>query len=206
MVLSYAITVCNEEKEIKDLLTLLFENKRVEDEICILLDKPKASGPLLDYLYSLSSSDKILLKESYFAGNFSEWKNQLHGMCTGDYIFNIDADEIPHQFLLQSLPEILEVNDVDLIRVPRINTVEGITQEHIKKWRWKVSEEGYINFPDFQGRIYKNSKHIKWTGKVHEYITGFKTEAILPTLEEFCLYHHKGIRRQENQNELYNRI
>ena len=145
MMISYAITVCNEEKEIKQLLDFLLKHKRQEDEICVLLDKPKANLFLLDMLYKYSSNDHILLKESAFQGDFSEWKNELNRMCKGDYLFNIDADELPDEHLIQYLPDVLKENNVDLIRVPRINTVTGITQEHIEKWGWNISKlDGFI--------------------------------------------------------------
>ena len=44
MKISYAITVCNELEEIQRLIPLLKEIKRQEDEIVVLLDKPKASS------------------------------------------------------------------------------------------------------------------------------------------------------------------
>ena len=206
MMISYAITVCNEEKEIKQLLDFLLKHKRQEDEICVLLDKPKANLFLLDMLYKYSSNDHILLKESAFQGDFSEWKNELNRMCKGDYLFNIDADELPDEHLIQYLPDVLKENNVDLIRVPRINTVTGITQEHILKWGWNINDEGYVNFPDYQSRIYRNSPDIKWVGKVHEYISGYKTIAQLPSIFYYSLYHPKTIEKQEQQNSLYNTL
>ena len=38
MKISYAITVCNEHKEIKKLLTFLFEHKRKEDQVVVQMD------------------------------------------------------------------------------------------------------------------------------------------------------------------------
>ena len=38
MKISYAITVCNEHKEIKKLLTFLFEHKRREDQVVVQMD------------------------------------------------------------------------------------------------------------------------------------------------------------------------
>jgi len=66
MKISYAITVCNELEEISRLLNFLHQHKRPEDEICVLLDKPKASQQLMDELYYWSSKDVIILKESTF--------------------------------------------------------------------------------------------------------------------------------------------
>jgi hypothetical protein len=207
MKISYAITVCNELEEISKLLNFLHRYKRYEDEICVLLDKPKASQQLLDELYYWSSKDVIILKESAFQGHFADWKNELTSLCSGDYIFQIDADEIPNEYLIESLPEILETNSqVEAYVVPRVNTVQGLTQEHIQKWGWRVNENGWVNWPDHQWRIYKNTPDIKWKNKVHEVLDGYKTMAQLPAYEDLSLYHPKTIERQERQNNYYNSL
>jgi len=207
MKISYAITVCNELEEIKRLISFLHQHKRHEDEICVLLDKPKASPELLYQLNVYSSEDFIILKESEFKGHFADWKNQLNEICSGDYIFQIDADELPNEYLIESLPEILETNSsVEAYVVPRVNTVEGLTPEHIAKWGWHVNENGWINWPDYQWRIYKNSPGIEWKNKVHEVIEGYKTVAQLPAYEDLALYHPKTIQRQEKQNNYYNTL
>lgn len=207
MKISYAITVCNELEEVSRLLNFLHQHKRPNDEICVLLDKPKASQQLIDELYYWSSKDIITLKESAFQGHFADWKNELNAMCSGDYIFQIDADEYPNGYLIESLPEILETNsEVEVYVVPRVNTVEGLTQEHIQKWGWRVDGNGWINYPDYQWRIYKNSPDIKWKNKVHEVIEGYKTMAQLPAYEDLSLYHPKTIERQEKQNNYYNTL
>jgi hypothetical protein len=207
MKISYAITVCNELEEINYLIQFLHQYKRPEDEICVLLDKPKASQQLIDQLYKYSSADWIILKESIFQGHFADWKNELTTICSGDYIFQIDADEYPNEYLIESLPEVLETNsEVEVYVVPRVNTVEGLTQEHIQKWGWKVDDNGWVNYPDYQWRIYKNSSDIKWKNKVHEVIEGYKTMAQLPAYEDLSLYHPKTIDRQEKQNSYYESI
>ena len=207
MKISYAITVCNELEEISRLLNFLHRYKRYEDEICVLLDKPKASQQLLDELYYWSSKDIITLKESVFQNHFADWKNELTAMCSGDYIFQIDADEYPHEYLIESLPEILETNShVEAYVVPRVNTVDGLTHEHIQKWGWHVNQDGWVNFPDYQWRIYKNTPDIKWKNKVHEVLDGYKTMAQLPAYEDLSLYHPKTIERQVKQNDYYNSI
>jgi hypothetical protein len=135
--------------------------------------------------------------------DFASFKNNLSKHCKGDYIFQIDADEKPHEYLVDVLHQVLESNPIDLMLVPRINTVEGLTDGHIKKWGWKVNENGWVNFPDFQARIYKNSKDISWRNKVHETLVGFKDFSNFPLEEQWCLYHPKEIDRQEKQNEFY---
>jgi hypothetical protein len=206
MKISYAITVCNELEEIKRLVPFLYKRKRPDDEICVLLDKPKASQSLLDILYWWSSNNWIILKESAFQNHFADWKNELTRMCSGDFIFNIDADEIPHENIIYSLPEIIENNNFDICMVPRVNTVEGITEEHIKKWGWRVDEKDWVNWPDYQWRIYKNTSEIKWEGGVHEKLVGFSKYTSLPETVEFALFHHKTIDRQEKQNEFYEKF
>jgi hypothetical protein len=207
MKISYAITVCNEFVEIQRLLNFLINTKREEDEIVILLDTPKASQELLDQLRYWYSKEIINLKESEFKGHFADWKNELNSLCTGDYIFQIDADELPNYHLIQNLPSILEHNSVvDLYVVPRVNTVEGLTQNHIQKWGWNVNENGWVNWPDFQTRIYKNTPELKWENKVHERLVGHKEFAYLPMEEEWALYHPKTIEKQEKQNNYYNTL
>ena len=206
MKISYAITVCNEFVEIQRLITFLLKNKRIQDEIVVLVDmtKNEPTSELLGYLHRLSSNDYIHLSEQNFNNHFADWKNYLTSICNGDYIFQIDADEIPHEKLLEVLPEILEENfDCEVFLVPRVNTVEGLTQDHINKWRWNVNEQGWVNWPDNQWRIWKNKPEIKWINKVHEKLDGYKVWSILPEMEEFALYHPKTIERQEKQNDLY---
>tara|TARA_R110000737_G_scaffold47453_1_gene67455 strand:+ start:3392 stop:4030 length:639 start_codon:yes stop_codon:yes gene_type:complete len=209
MKISYAVTVCDEFLEIQRLLSLLINNKRIQDEIVVLVDlsKNKPTSELLRYLHELSSEDYINLIEDNFKGHFADWKNLLTGYCSGDYVFQIDADETPDKSLIHNLPLILEANsDNEVYLVPRINTVEGLTQEHINKWGWNVNEKGWVNWPDYQWRIWKNKPEIKWVNKVHEKLEGFKTYAPLPAVEGVALNHPKDIKRQEKQNEYYNKI
>ena len=204
MKISYAITVCNELEEIEKLIKFLHLNKRAEDEICVLLDKPKASDYLINQLYKYSSANWMFLKESVFQGHFADWKNELTKICNGDYIFQIDADEMITKVLIDNLPAILESNpDNEVFLVPRVNTVTGLTQEHITKWRWNVDEEDRVNWPDYQWRIWKKKPEIKWVNKVHERLEGFKTYAPIPAMPELALQHPKTIKRQEKQNEYY---
>jgi len=108
--------------------------------------------------------------------------------------------------MIAYLPEVLESNPVDIIFVPRVNTVNGLTQEHIQKWRWNVNEKGWVNWPDYQTRIYKNTEDVTWMNKVHEKITGYDTFSNFPAEEHWALYHPKQINRQEQQNQFYDTI
>jgi hypothetical protein len=201
MKISYAVTVCNEIKEIQELVPHLLEFKRSQDEVIVLYDN-NGTTEVFDYLQSVEG---IKLVCDNFDGHFANWKNKLNLLCSGDYIFQIDADEILSNEFITVLPELLEENsEVDLFWVPRANYVQGLTQEHIVKWGWNVTEDGLINWPDLQSRLYRNAEYIKWENKVHEKIVGFKTVAVLPT--GFNLLHIKDIARQEKQNEYYSTL
>ena len=196
--ISYAITACNEHRELSFLLEVLRNNIRQEDEIVIQLDS-NATQEVRDV-----AKEYI---EFPLNKDFASFKENLSKHCTKDYIFQIDADEYPHVYLIESLPSILDHNStIDVFLIPRINTVSGLTKEHIQKWGWNVDEKGRVNFPDYQWRIWKNKNGIKWINKVHERLDGFREYSPLPASSEYCLFHHKDIERQERQNQFYNTI
>ena len=199
MKVSYAVTVCNELTEIERLLPQLITQKHSEDEIVVLYDN-NGTKEVFDYLQSVEG---IKLVWDNFDGHFADWKNKLSSLCTGDFIFQIDADEyLPDEFI-ELLHQILEANpEVDLYYVPRINTVNGLTEEHIQKWGWRV-KNGRVNYPDYQTRIYRNNSDIKWRNKVHEVIEGYKHFTVLPEVDVLSLIHPKTIERQEKQNAYY---
>jgi glycosyltransferase involved in cell wall biosynthesis len=207
MKISYAITVCNELKEITELTNFLQSRIEEEDEIIIQYDTNGVTKEVSDFLTIFGEINKQTKIVSFpLNKDFATFKNNLKKNCTGDYIFQIDADEIPTEYLMQNLKTILESNNVDIVFVPRVNTVNGLTEAHIQGWGWRVNEKGWVNFPDYQTRIYKNTNDVEWFGKVHERISGYNTFANFPAEERFSLYHHKQIERQEKQNNFYNNI
>jgi len=205
---TYAITVCNELVEITNLINFLHPRLKKDDEILIQYDSDAVTSQVKDYLTILRQLHSNVRVIGFpLNKDFASYKNNLKNHANGMFIFQIDADEMPSEYLVENLQFFLESNkDVDLFFVPRINTVEGLTKEHIQKWRWKVTENGWINFPDYQTRIYRRTSEIEWQGKVHERIIGYNTLSVLPQEEEYCLYHHKQIERQEKQNDYYDTI
>jgi ABC-type uncharacterized transport system substrate-binding protein len=207
--ITYAITVCNELEEITKLIDFLKDKIEKEDEILIQYDEDSASDAIKNYLKIISQLHNTNIKVIGFPLNndFASYKNNLKTHAKGIFIFQIDADETPSEYLMENIHEFIEYNkDVDLFFVPRINTVEGLTTEHIKKWKWNVNDAGWINFPDYQTRLYRRTSEIEWQGKVHERIIGYNTLSVLPSEEQYCLYHHKKIERQEKQNDYYDTI
>ena len=207
MKISYAITTCNEYNEIQRLIPLLLENKRKQDEIVVLFDQKNGDEKVAEYLTTFSKYPNFQFWRDYFEGHFADWKNKLTEYCDGDYIFQIDADEYPNKMMFTHLPAILETNpNNEVYLVPRVNTVEGLTQEHINKWGWKVDSNNRVNWPDYQWRVWKNKPEIKWINKVHEVLNGYETYAALPEMEALALYHPKDIVRQEKQNDYYDTL
>jgi len=203
MKISYGITVHNEAEELEKLLANLLLGIDEEDEVVICVDGDDENVKDVIELYSIDS--RVIHYDRKLNGNFSDQKNSVIEKSTGDYIFHIDADEYPHKLLLLQIKRIIEMNDnVDLIWIPRVNTIDGMEQRHIQKWGWKVSDKNWVNYPDYQARVFRRDESIRWTRPLHEFINGCKTYAHLPPQEELSLYHPKTIEKQEKQNMFYN--
>ena len=202
MKISYGITVHNEVDELERLLSKLLVGIKEQDEVVICVDGNHEGVRDVIKLYSIDS--RVIHYDRKLDGNFADHKNSVIEKSSGDFIFHIDADEYPNKTLLEQLPQIVEMNDVDLIWIPRVNTIEGMTEEHIKRWGWRVTENRWVNYPDYQARVFRRDSQIRWTRPLHEHIVGCKTYSHLPPLEELSLYHPKTIQKQEQQNLYYN--
>jgi len=239
--ISYAFLACNEKEELFNSLKLINHVKRPQDEVVVLLDELSYDPQILKGLNDLVD----VIKFHPLNMDFATQKNVLIDHCTKNYILNLDADEYISIKQLRLIPEILKLNPkVDLFYLPRINTVDGITKQHISQWGWNISNNEYIkgtislndkhdydvvkfikllesynyiiskndeyidyykpiiNYPDLQGRLWKNNNIIHWKGKVHERLRAFTSIATLPV----HIIHNKGIIKQEQQNEFYTKI
>ena len=204
--MSYSILTHNETDSLLRLIEFLVEHKDEKDEI-VILDDYSDNEKTKEILDTMCSIHEIKFEQRHLLKDYSGQKNYLTRMCKGDYIMNIDADELPTKYLMKTIKTILMSNPtIDLYWVPRVNTVDGLTQEHIDKWKWNVNKQGWVNWPDYQGRIWRNRPNIKWKNKVHEVLIGFKEFTFLPQEEQFCFYHPKDIDRQEKQNKFYEEL
>lgn len=205
---SYTITVCNEDKELDHLLGFLKDRITKHDEIVVQMDTMSVTSSVRNVIDNYRNEiDNFVVIEFPLDKDFAQFKNNLKTHCSKEWIFNIDADELPSEILIQNIHDILKLNEnVEMFLVPRWNTVNGITESHVKKWGWNFDNYGRINWPDYQTRIYKNKKEIIWKNKVHERLFGYTAHASLPAQEEFCFYHPKTIDRQEKQNKFYENI
>ena len=208
MIISYGITVHNEAEELRRLLDVLYKNIDDNDEIIVCVDGEDDAVRFELDIYSKKFYDDSRVMKVYqreLKKDFASQKNSVIENSVGDYVFHIDADEYPNEILIKQLKEILTINNVDLVWIPRVNTIDGMKEEHIKRWGWKVTEKGWVNYPDYQARVFRNDNSIRWERPLHEVIRGYKTYSHLPPHEELSLYHPKTIERQEEQNMFYNK-
>ncbi len=141
MRISYAITVCNEFEEIQRLIPFLLEHKREEDEIVVQQDITELDDRVYKYLSGQEEEGNIIYRAYTLNKDFAQFKNHLNSLCSGDFIVNLDVDEIPNKDLITILPPILENNpNIEAYWVPRVNTVEGLGLSHVQKWGWNVSK------------------------------------------------------------------
>jgi len=211
MGISFAITAYNEHEELKKLLEQLIQVVKSSDEIVIQLDT-KATQEVIELVdeFLQKNSDKTTIKKTFCDLNkdFASFKNNLKQHCAKDWVFQIDADETLSETFSRVIHEVLRANEeIDLISVPRVNIVNGLTQNDVIQWHWRLNEQGWVNWPDAQHRIFRNKPEIGWVNKVHEKIVGWKTYAELPSEDDsYALYHIKDIDRQRKQNEFYSTI
>jgi hypothetical protein len=145
--------------------------------------------------------------ENPLNGDFSAQKNLLFSMCTKEYIVNLDADEMISVDFISNLKEIIKTNpDIEAFWIPRWNEVTGITDKWISTWGWTIDSLNRINWPDLQMRVLKNNPNIKWSGSVHEQLTGYSSYAILPLERDYSIFHIKPLEKQIAQNEFYGKI
>lgn len=195
MKVSYAITVCNESKEVYSLIAFLVKVKDADDEINVLLDSLHATEAVRSVLDHFR--DSIVVHERDFCGHFAEHRNFHIGACTGDYIFVVDADEMPKEKLVTHVKAMIAESGADLIMVPRINIHPGATQGWLEKCRFKVNALDWINWPDYQGRIFKNDPSIRYDGGLHEMVSGAKKPIALQADHTLALWHIKTVEKQD---------
>ncbi len=211
MGISFAITAYNEHEELNRLLNQIIKIIKPEDEIVIQLDS-KSTIEVISLVDEFLTKNKkeYNIKRCIFDLNkdFASFKNNLKSYCAKDWIFQIDADETLSETFARVIHEVLENNEnVDLIAIPRVNIVKGLEQKDVIEWRWQLNEQGWVNWPDNQHRIFRNKPEIKWVNKVHEQIIGWVTYAELPADDDsYALYHIKDIDRQRQQNLFYSTI
>ena len=204
ILISYLITTHNEGENLQKLFwRVAYESGDHTKEI-VVVDDYSTDEKTIEILTRWSNNKSIKLHKHALNDHYGEHKNYGNSLCSGKYIFQIDGDELPNEILLLNLPSIFESNpQIDVFHVPRKNMFIGMTDNDIKKWGWRVNKDGFVNWPDYQSRIYKNEPQIKWERKLHETIVGMDQYAYIPDVYELSLYHEKTIEKQRNDNQRY---
>jgi hypothetical protein len=208
MTITYAITVCNEFMEIQRLINFLLKEKRQEDDIVILYDSAHGDPEIEAYLRTHSQNNEFHWHKGEFNHHFADWKNKLSSYCTGDYIFQIDADEVPNNILIKELPNILEqYSHADVFLMSRVNILtEEAEYSPIEKIKqdWGDNRDRWRHWPDYQWRIWKNKPEIHWINKIHEVLQGYNQSMYLSAdNSDLSLFHIKTWEKQEKQNNYY---
>ena len=100
MRISYGLTVCNEHEELQNLIEYLVKRIDGEDEIIIVYDQNRATPEVLQVIEDYK--EEATAYPFNFQQNFLENKNFMNSKCTGEFIFQLDADELPHEFLVSN--------------------------------------------------------------------------------------------------------
>lgn len=207
--IKFVITVKDEE-EVFQLIDSLVPQLNDTDTLYLLVDEYEGNGKFVERIMNyIKKPIQIEVIYNQLNGDFASHRNSIHSIekLHNTFICQLDADEVIDAYFVQLLNQAINhYQDVQLFYIPRKNIVHGLTTEDIIKWKWNVNKDGYINYPDYQGRLYfyKEDDTIKWVGKVHERISGHKLYATLPDI--FAISHIKNIDRQRKQNELYDKL
>ena len=195
--ISYAITVCNESISLYSLLSFLKKVKDPNDEINILVDSLHCTENVRRVLDAFR--DDIITNDRAFCGDFAVHRNHHLSLCSGDYIFVIDADEMPTELLIKNIKQFL-TSDNELIMVPRVNIHPGFTLEWLQRNNFSMNEVGWVNWPDFIGRVFKNEPdRIKYSSSLHERIEGAVGVAELEKHPGAAVWHIKSVDKQDNR-------
>ena len=196
MKISYAIMVYNESRELYSLISFLKKVKDPEDEINILIDTAHVSQSVRSVVREFESD--IVINERDFDGDFSAQRNYHIENCSGEFIFLIDPDEMPQEKLIVNMKKMLRDTDADMIIVPRINICTGTTGEWLNMRKYTINQCGWINWPDYQTRIIKNTHSIRYYNKIHERLSGFTNPVSLNADPTVAMWHIKSVDKTDN--------
>lgn len=131
-----------------------------------------------------------------FPDDFAEQRNFAIAGVQGEWIFELDADEIPSVPLLSGLRQICANADaarIDCVGVPRLTFHDFVL----------VPGPGHRGL-DFQYRLHR--RHCYWRGRVHEEVVGFQARVELDVADGHMLLHMKDTARHVVRNEYYRRL
>lgn len=202
MFLSYLVTCHNESDSLHDLLVKLYESLKPTHEV-VIIDDYSDSPVTLSILEEYQKKERVVIQKHKLDNHYGAHKNFGIEQCKGDWIFQLDADELPTDTLINNIDVILENNSHnEVLWLPRLNYFVGVTQKDVDDWGWKLYD-GLINFPDFQSRLFRNLPYIRYHRRLHEKVEGQKTYAFIPPQKDIAIIHNKTIEKQRENNQNY---
>jgi glycosyltransferase involved in cell wall biosynthesis len=185
------------------LLNKLISSKKENQEI-VLVDDYSDNQITIEIINKYKSYVNFF--QHKLEKNYGAHKNFGIEQCKGEWIFQLDADEVPTDGLLENINLIIESNSSsEVLWLPRLNYFVGVTEQDIQMWGWKL-HDGMVNFPDYQSRVYKNSPHIRYQRRLHEKVEGFKSYVFIPPQKDYAIIHEKTIEKQRQTNINYNKL
>ena len=152
---SLCMIVKNEERYLEDCLKSI---KKVVDEIIIIDTGSKDRTVEIARKYT----DKIYLHP--WKDSFSEARNHYLKYATGDWIFQIDADE---ELIQEDIPVLLEaIQDEEL---------DAVMVQIVSKF-----QEGKREAIHSVERIFRNNGLIHYEGRVHNRLVGIQNAKVFP--------------------------
>ena len=106
MKITYTIQVCNESREIFSLLNFLLKVKDPEDNIDVVVDSLHTTDKVAKVLEHFK--DRVSVHQRPF-DNFKDNATYHGTIATGDYIFGVDADEMPQEALIKNVKKIFKL-------------------------------------------------------------------------------------------------
>jgi len=209
--ISFLVTCKNETTQLEKLLSCINEyvTKNGYEDECIILDDYSDNPETLTILEKYTQTKGFTIHKHHLNKNYGEHKTHGKSLCSKEYVFQLDADELPTGELLEILKELLETNpETELFWLPRVNNFIGVNQDDAVQWGWKLSSLNsmtVVNWPDYQTRLCKNVPNISWKKALHERLTGEKVYTVLPDHPDYAIYHEKTIKKQIETNLKYNR-
>lgn len=169
MKISFAITTHNEGHYIEHLFQALEKYSKnsalCEFEVVVVDDFSQDSNT--DSILQFWEQKGIQVYQRMLNNDFASQKNFLNSKCNGDYIFQLDADEMISEETFHNLVGVLMLNpEIDAFWIPRINTVHGLTESHVIKWGWRLStlpeiqETEIIDIKSDWYKLLKNRNYI----------------------------------------------
>jgi glycosyltransferase involved in cell wall biosynthesis len=191
MRLSYAVLVHNEGDSLAKLLAAIRKPARAFAWEIVLVDDFSTDPRTCEILSAEQLAGTKVFKRA-LADDFAAQKNFLNEQCGGDYIFNLDADELPPlRLVAQADVYCRREPQVDVFELPRLNTIADASDADLSAWGKTRNALHHIDWPDWQQRLYRRVPSIRWQGRVHEKLSGYGSIMRFPAEPGFAIVHSK---------------